>query len=189
MKKVVEMQVSGGKIRGEWLRIPQTHSIRPTTSLVKQAIFSILASTVNDWHRILDLYAGSGALGVEALSRQSDWADFVEQNQKCCGAIKYNLEKAGFSDKAHVYCCKVNKAITFLNNKYDVIFMDPPYSDSSISNMLIRLADSRLVKDDSIIVLCHANRLPLNTSGGGLQLIKERRYGDTLVSIYRKETN
>jgi len=181
------MRVSGGKARGIQLRVPQGRLIRPTTNLAKQAIFSVLENTAISWCRVLDLYAGSGALGIEALSRKAEWADFVEQRKKCCDIIKYNLERVGFLDKAHIYCCSVNKALAFLSDNYDIVFMDPPYSDPSTSNLLATLANSELIGGNPTIVVCHANRFPLNSDYDGIHLVKQRHYGDTFISIYQRE--
>ena len=180
------MRVSGGTAKGAQLKMLQGHLIRPTTNLVRQAIFSILENTDTNWHRVLDLYAGSGALGIEALSRSAEWVDFVDHKKKCCDIIKHNIKKAGGLDKAHVYCCSVSKAITFLSANYDIIFMDPPYSEPSMNDLVARLANTKLVGEKLTLVVCHANRFPLNTEYDRLHLVKERHYGDTFVSIYRK---
>ncbi len=179
------MRVTGGEAKGTQLKVLPGHSIRPTTSVVRGAIFSLLESTAEGWCRVLDLYAGSGALGVEALSRKAEWVDFVDHRRKCCDIIKYNLEKTGGLHKAHIYCCSVNKAISFLSNNYDIVFIDPPYSDST-NDLLVNLANSELVGGSSTIVVCHANRFPLNPNYDGLCLAKQRRYGDTFISIYQK---
>ena len=181
------MRVTGGKAKGTQLKILPKRSIRPTTNVARQAIFSILGNTANDWHRVLDLYAGSGALGIEALSRKAEWVDFVDHRKKCCDIIKYNLAKTGGLDRAHIYCCSVNKAITFLNHNYDIIFLDPPYSDPFINNALANLASSRLVGANSIIIVFHSHRVPLSSNYDGLYLVKQRKYGDTSISIYQKK--
>ena len=181
------MRVTGGKAKGTQLKALSGHLIRPTTNVVREAIFSLLENIANSWCRGLDLYAGSGALGIEALSRESEWIDFVDHRKKCCDIIKYNLEKTGVLHKAHIYCCNVTKAVSFLSNDYDIVLIDPPYSDPSVNNLLINLADSKLIGENSTIVVCHANRFPLNPNCDGLQLIKQRRYGDTFISIYQRE--
>lgn len=181
------MRVIGGKARGTLLKTPPRQLIRPTTSLVKEAMFSILENTASCWDRVLDLYAGSGALGIEALSRQAEWADFVDRSRKCCDIIKYNLDRARLLDKAHIYCCSASKAVAFLSNNYDIIFMDPPYSASSVGNLLATIANSKLLGENSIIVVCHANRFPLSSDYDGLHLAKQRHYGDTFISIYQGE--
>jgi 16S rRNA (guanine966-N2)-methyltransferase len=181
------MRVSGGKVRGTHLKTLPKHSIRPTTSVVRQAIFSLLENRTTNWNQVLDLYAGSGALGIEALSRRAEWVDFVDRRKNCCDIIKTNLGKIGELHRAHIYCCSASKALAFLNTSYDIIFIDPPYSDPSTNNLLTNLARSKLLGEDSTIVLCHANRFPLNSDYDGLHLVKQRRYGDTFVFIYQKE--
>ena len=181
------MRVSGGKVKGTRLKTLSKRTVRPTTSVVRQAIFSLLENRTTEWHRVLDLYAGSGALGIEALSRGAEWVDFVDYKKSCCDLIRNNLEKIGGLEWAHIYCCNVSKAINFLNRSYDVIFIDPPYSDSTAGNLLVNLANSKLLGENSTIVLSHANRFPLNSDYDGVHLIEQRRYGDTFISIYQKE--
>jgi 16S rRNA (guanine966-N2)-methyltransferase len=181
------MRVTGGKVRGTRLKTLPRRSIRPTTSVVRQAIFSILENSTTNWRQVLDLYAGSGALGIEALSRGAERVDFVDYRKSCCDLIRNNLKKIGGLEWSHVYCCSVNKALTFLNKSYDIIFVDPPYSNSSTNNLLINLAKSELLAENSTIVLSHANRFPLNTDYNDLHLVEQRRYGDTFIFIYKKE--
>ena len=181
------MRVTGGKVRGTRLKTLPRRSIRPTTGVVKRAIFSLLENRPTNWSRVLALYAGSGALGIEALSRRAEWVDFVDHRRSCCDIIRANLETTGELQRAHVYCCTVNKALSFLDSSYDIIFMDPPYSDPSAGSLLSNLARSKLPAQDSTIVLCHANRMPLDSLYDGLRLVKQRRYGDTFISIYQKE--
>ena len=181
------MRITGGKVKGTRLKTLSRHSIRPTTSVVKQAIFSLLENRATNWRQVLDLYAGSGALGIEALSRRAEWVDFVDYRKSCCDIIRTNLEKIGEPHRAHIYCCSVSKAVAFLNNSYDIIFMDPPYSAPSTNNLLMNLAKSKLLRENSTIVLCHANRFSLNSDYDGLHLVEQRRYGDTFIFIYQKE--
>jgi 16S rRNA (guanine966-N2)-methyltransferase len=181
------MRVTGGKVKGTRLKTLSRRSIRPTTSVVKQAIFSILENRTTNWCQVLDLYAGSGALGIEALSRRAEWVDFVDNRKSCCDIIRNNLEKIGELHRAHIYCCSVGKSLAFLTNSYDIVFMDPPYSSPSTNNILVDLAKSKLLKEDSTIVLCHASRFPLNSHYDGLHLVEQRRYGDTFIFIYQKE--
>ena len=181
------MRVTGGRVKGTRLKTLPRQSIRPTTDMVRQAIFSLLENRTTNWYQVLDLYAGSGALGIEALSRRAEWVDFVDYRKSCCDIIRTNLEKIGKLQQAHIYCCSVSKALAFLNSSYDIIFIDPPYSNVSTSNLLINLAESNLLGENSTIVLCHANRFPLNSDYDGLHLVEQRRYGDTFVFLYQKE--
>jgi 16S rRNA (guanine966-N2)-methyltransferase len=185
--RLAGMQVTGGKAKGARLKTLPNRSVRPTTSTVRQAVFSLLNNSTATWGRVLDLYAGSGALGIEALSREAEWVDFVEYRKSCCDIIRANLKKIGEAHRAHVYCCSVNKAIAFLDNSYDIVLADPPYSDVSGGNLLTTLASSRLLTKNSTVVLSHGNRFPLQSDYDGLRLVKERRYGDSYISIYQKE--
>ena len=180
------MRVIAGRARGYQLKAPKRPT-RPATELVRGAIFSILENMTGDWELVLDLFSGSGALGIEALSRGAGWVDFVEHEPRCCAIIRENLEKTKLVAQAHVYCCSVAKALSFLDKEYDIILMDPPYSDSSIGVLVEQLANSRLVSQDTVVVVTHSPRLPLNSAYGPLRLLKEHRHGDSCIAIYRKE--
>jgi 16S rRNA (guanine966-N2)-methyltransferase len=181
------MRITGGSAKGQIIKTHQSAAVRPTTDKVREAIFSMLGALANNWDRGLDLFAGSGALGIEALSRDVGWVDFVDQNSKCCLVIKQNLNKTGFIDKAHVYCCPVMKAISFLEHTYDMVFVDPPYADNSLSSIIPVLSTSNIISGDSVILISHASRNSLEQQYGSLFRIKEKRYGDTSISIYQKE--
>lgn len=180
------MRVIAGKAKGHQLRFPRGTATRPATDLVKGAIFSILDNMADDWSQVLDLFSGSGQLGIEALSRGAGWVDFVEREPRCCAIIKQNLEKTGFSNQAHVYCCSINKALSFLDKEYNIILMDPPYSDSSIGNLITQLAESGLVSNRSIVVVTHSSLLPFATAYGALDLVKEHRHGDSCIAVFHK---
>jgi 16S rRNA (guanine966-N2)-methyltransferase len=183
------MRVIAGEAKGHLLKVPKGTPTRPATDLVRGAIFSILENLTSDWTRVLDLFSGSGALGIEALSRGAGWVDFVDRERRCCDIIKQNLEKTGFTTKAHVYCCDVSKAVRFLDKEYSTILMDPPYSDSSIGDVVTKLATSSLVGKDSIVVVTHSPHLSLAPAYATLSLIKERRHGDSLIAIYKQEAS
>jgi 16S rRNA (guanine966-N2)-methyltransferase len=183
------MRVITGKAKGHRLKFPKGTTTRPATDLVRGAIFSIIENVASDWSQVLDLFSGSGALGIEALSRGAGWVDFVEREPRCCGIIKENLEKTKLSAQAHVYCCDVFKALTFLDKEYNVILMDPPYSNSSIGDFIIKLANSRLVGPYSTVAVTHSPHLPLSSSYATLNLIREQRHGDSCISIYQKEVS
>ena len=136
---------------------------------------------------MLDLFSGSGALGIEALSRGAEWVDFVEREPRCCDIIRQNLEKTRFTEQAHIYCRDVTKAILFLDKEYSILLIDPPYANPSIGKLVARLAGSKLVGAESIVVVTHSPRTPLDASYGTLNLTKERRHGDSCISVYRQE--
>jgi 16S rRNA (guanine966-N2)-methyltransferase len=180
------LRVIAGEAKGHTLKVPQNTGTRPATDLVRGAIFSILENTASAWERVLDLFSGSGAMGIEALSRGAGWADFVDREPRCCAIIKQNLEKTKLVDRAHVYCCSVARALTFLDKEYDIIIMDPPYSDSTIGGVISRLGTSRLVGPQTILVVTHSPRLTLESDYAQLSLIKERRHGDSCIALYQK---
>ncbi len=181
------MRVIAGKAKGHRLKVPKGTTTRPATDLVRGAIFSILENVTGDWTEVLDLFSGSGALGIEALSRGAGWADFVERKPRCCAIIRENLEKAKLTEQAHVYCCSVAKAFSFLDKEYNIILMDPPYSDSSIGNFIEQLATSRLVGKETTLIVTHSPHLTLDSTYASLNLIKEHRHGDSFIAVYRKE--
>ena len=181
------MRVIAGEAKGHHLKAPKGVTTRPATDLVRGAIFSILETTTSNWERVLDLFAGSGALGIEALSRGAGWVDFVDRKPRCCDIIRQNLEKTKLAAQARVYCCTVAKAISFLDKEYNIIIMDPPYSDTSIGGLVANLATSKLVGEGSTVVVTHSPRLPLNSIYTPLNLIKEHRHGDSCIAVYQKE--
>ena len=180
------MRVIAGEAKGHRLKAPGRPT-RPATELVRGAIFSILENTTSDWTQLLDLFSGSGALGIEALSRGAGWVDFVEREPGCCAIIRENLAKTKLAERAHLYCCSVAKAFSFLDKEYSIIVCDPPYSDQSIGEVLTQLADSKLVGKDTVLVVTHSPHLALSSSYGSMSLVKEHRHGDSCIAIYRKE--
>ncbi|MFC2051821.1 16S rRNA (guanine(966)-N(2))-methyltransferase RsmD [Chloroflexota bacterium] len=181
------MRVIAGIAKGHRLKVPKVTVTRPATDLVRGAIFSILENTTDNWEQVLDLFSGSGALGIEALSRGAGWVDFVERETRCCAIIKENLEKTKLAAQAHIYCCSVTRALSFLDKEYSIILMDPPYSDSSIGNLLTQVATSKLVGADTVLVVTHSPHLPLSSGYAALNLVKEYRHGDSCIALYRKE--
>ena len=181
------MRVIAGKAKGHRLKFPKGTTTRPATDLVKGAIFSILENITDDWAQVLDLFAGSGALGIEALSRGAGWVDFVERESRCCDIIGQNLERTKLAVQARIYCCSVGKALSFLDKEYSIILMDPPYSNSSIGNLVAQLATSKLVGTNSVVVVTHSPHLSLDSTYAPLNLIKEHRHGDSCIAVYEKE--
>lgn len=179
------MRIIAGKAKGHVIKSPKGVSLRPTSELTRGALFSILESMTTDWSCVLDIYAGTGSLGLEALSRGAEWADFVEQSPRCCATIKENLARMGMAAQANVYNSSAIKAISFLTGKYSIVVMGPPYRESGVIETLERLAISCLVGAGSTIAVEHSYRLPLSSIYGNMQLVKERRHGETCISVYQ----
>ncbi len=180
------MRVIAGSARGKPLKGPRSRLTRPTGDKVKGAIFSMLAAMDLAWDRVLDLYAGSGALGIEALSRGAGWADFVEADRGNCLLIQENLAATKLAERAKVYCWPVARFIRTATTPYDIIILDPPYADPAIPATLHDLAASPLVAPDTTVVLEHT---PALLAGGAefgrLQVVKTRTHGSTSITILR----
>ncbi|MCL0070452.1 16S rRNA (guanine(966)-N(2))-methyltransferase RsmD [Dehalococcoidia bacterium] len=179
------MRVIAGKAKGHSLRWPKDPHIRPTIDLVRGAIFSALESLSVDWSHTLDLYAGSGALGIEALSRGAEEVDFVERNHNCCSIIKENLKHTRLAERSRVYRMEARKALRTLEKQYTLIFLDPPYSDRPGHTILAEVADSGLVGRQTTIVMEHSQKLSPEETCGKFHMIRRLRHGDTCVSIYQ----
>ena len=130
------MRVIAGKAKGHGLKSLRGSGIRPTSDMIRGAIFSMLESVATDWSRVLDLYAGTGALGIEALSRGAEWADFVEKNPRLCALIKENLERTGFTPQGNVYCVSAAKALLILAFGFTLEPM-PTYANAMYSLSLL----------------------------------------------------
>ena len=181
------MRVIAGEAKGTQLKGPDRATTRPATDLVRGAIFAMLENVARDWSRVLDLYAGTGAMGIEALSRGAGWADFVDRQRRCCDIIKQNLAKTKLAERAHVYCVEVEKAISMLDREYGIIIMDPPYRNKAIGGTITKLANSKLINQDTIVVITHSSHLSLEERYPPLSLIKQRRHGDSWIAMYQKE--
>jgi 16S rRNA (guanine966-N2)-methyltransferase len=181
------MRVITGEAKGFQLKGPERRTTRPATDLVRGATFAMLEAMASDWSLVLDLFSGTGAMGIEALSRGAGWADFVDRQRRCCDIIKQNLAKTRLAERAHVYCMEVEKAISLLDKEYDVVIMDPPYANRAIGETVTKLANSRLVGTETIVVVTHSPHLTLETRYPPLSLLKERRHGDSCIAIYKKE--
>ena len=179
------MRIISGTSGGKKLRPLRGQSIRPTSDRVKESIFNILGEEVDGKH-ILDLFAGTGNLGIESLSRGATRAVFVEKEKSAIDLIKKNLSHCGFDDRGHVITGEVERAIRHLHRKgevFDFIFMDPPYRRGLVQKTLELLEAQPLHHEDSILVIEHDRREPLSESMEKWVLLRKRRFGDTVVSF------
>lgn len=168
------------------LKTPKGMNTRPTVDSVKESVFNVLNPYIPE-SKVLDLFSGTGALAIEALSRGAKMAYLVEENRNCCRIIRENLTHTKFSDKGTVFCRKVSSFIREIGGKrlkFDIIFMDPPYSKNFIHETLQLLLENDIINDEGIVVVeHHKNDIVLDKYES---LIKERtgNYGDTRVSFY-----
>ncbi|MCX2727314.1 16S rRNA (guanine(966)-N(2))-methyltransferase RsmD [Thermomicrobium sp. 4228-Ro] len=188
------MRVIGGTARGRRLKAPRGLRTRPMADKIREALFAMLDSLGIRPRRVLDLYAGSGAVGIEALSRGAEWVDFVERSAAACAVIRDNLASTGFAERAAVHCTTVQ---AFLRRPprgepYDFVIMDPPYADPTIHETMVAVAHSPHVGDGTILVIGHSPRVPMPERLNGLEQLRDRCHGDSCVAIYvirRHEAN
>jgi len=152
----------------------------------------MLAAAGADMSRVLDLFSGSGSLGIEALSRGAGFVDFVDRDHRACAIIRENLARVRLAEWAKVHCQDVSMALTSLADNsgdvggYGVVLMDPPYADRAIGNVITKLADSKLISNETIVVINHSVRFNLEESYGPLVRQRELRHGDSVIAVYRK---
>jgi len=178
------IRVIAGEAGGIRLKTPKGMNTRPTTDRVKESVFSILTPYIKGM--ILDLFSGTGALGIEALSRGADYAVFVDSNSNCCRIISENLERTGFSDKGKVYCRNAASIIKELGKKkssFDIVFIDPPYLRNFIQETLQLLIENDIIKRKGILVAEHHRDEPVQTVGSELEVFRSADYGETIVSF------
>ena len=179
------MRVISGSARGRRLKGPPSHATRPMADKIKGALFNALLSLDVQPDRILDLYAGTGNIGIEALSRGGTQADFVEKGRDQVKVIRQNLETTGFAGAARVHQSAVTSFIaTARSGPYDFIILDPPYADPDILKTLESIGDSQLVQSGTIVVIGHWPRLEMPDRLGRLECLKNRCHGDSCFSIY-----
>lgn len=179
------MRIISGSLKGKKLFSPKKQTLRPTSDRVKETIFNVLGGVI-DGKVVLDLYAGTGNLGIEALSRGAKRAVFVEKGRQAIRLIERNLEQCGFKINSEIISKDVNRAIGILKSKgefFDLIIMDPPYERGLIEKTLRKLQSERIYHNDSILVIEHNRREPLSENNYGWQLFRQIKIGDTLISF------
>jgi 16S rRNA (guanine966-N2)-methyltransferase len=190
------VRVITGSARGRKLVAPRGLAIRPTTDKVKGAIFSMLAAQALreeaagtedpfPYPAVLDLYAGTGALGIEALSRGSRHVDFVESDGRARSAVEENLRRTGLASRASIHATRAQTVVSTFRSPYDLILLDPPYDDPSAFTVLEILGESALVGEGTTVILEHARSRSVPARAGKLDLLRTRYHGTTAVSLYR----
>lgn len=178
------MRIISGSARGRKLKGPPSFATRPMTDKIREAVFNSLAS-LGVWpERMVDMYAGTGAIGIEALSRGADFVDFVDMGREQVAVIRDNLRTTGFAEKARVHQMSVSAFIERSQAPVDFIVLDPPYADADILPTLETLASSKLVESGTIVVLGHSPRVQPPDTIGTLVALRHRCHGDTCFSIY-----
>ena len=180
------LRIIGGTARGIRIKAPDTDKTRPTLDRVKESVFNILMPYIADTN-VLDLFSGSGNLGIETLSRGASKCVFVDQSKFCTNIICENLKKVKFTDRASVLNMTAERAISILagkGEKFDIIFWDPPYNMNFLVKTLQMLDDFDIISKDGIIACEHQEDEIAPIELGRLIKFKFRSYGDTVYSFY-----
>jgi len=179
------MRVAGGNEKGRRLKGAVSSGTRATTERVRAAIFNILDPGQYQGGRVLDLFAGSGSLGIEALSHGASSADFVEWDRRQSAVITANLETTGFTSQSHVHRLDVMQALLTLPGNYNLVLLDPPYKMVGLDGLLEKIASqARLVVDGGVVIAGHSKREDLKERYGPLRLTSHRQYGDNVVDFF-----
>ncbi len=177
------IRITGGECRGRIVTGPEGLEARPTASKIRQAFFNILCNKTTG-SRFLDLFAGSGLMGLEALSRGADMLVFVEESRKMVRAIESNLKTLGY--EGEVIAGDVRRVIPVLEQHgYDIIYADPPYRSNLADCVLSLLDKHQLLAPEGVLAVEHARDTNLNAQAGKLCRSDRRDYGQTSVSFYR----
>ncbi len=178
------LRITGGEHRGRRFSLPRGSDLRPTSDRVRGAIFSILGVDAVQEARALDLYAGSGALGLEALSRGAASVDFVEMSRLRCSQIREALTTLGLGERGIVHNGRVERTLGSLEGKYGLVFADPPYALEDWDGLMLALSRPGFLEEQGIVVAEHRHSTAMADEYYGLALLTRRRYGDTAISIY-----
>jgi 16S rRNA (guanine966-N2)-methyltransferase len=180
------LRIVGGEARGRRLRAVPGRSTRPTADRVRQSLFDLLGQRC-DGLRVLDLYAGTGALAIEALSRGAVRATLVEQDARAAAVIERNASELGYGDRVEIVRDDVSRALPRLRGPFELVFSDPPYALRAAQDTVDALARLGLVAPGGRIVVERDRREPGPGTPPGFSLANERGYGDTAVSVLSRD--
>ena len=181
------MRVITGKARGVNLKTPEGVKTRPTTDRVKEALFSIIQFDIPG-KKVLDLFGGTGQLGIEALSRGAKSAVFVDAGEDACRLIRENLRRTKMESDAKVVKSDYMAYLDRCREKVDIIFLDPPYAEVFLENALKRITEIDILQSGGIIVAERPLGKDLPWDFPGFTRSKDYKYGSTLLTLYRKDS-
>lgn len=178
------MRVIGGQFKGRNLKSPPSLQVRPTSDRLRETLFNVIAARVPE-SRFLDLCAGSGAVGIEAISRGAAHATFVDRSRRSCQLIEANLELCGVpEEQREIYCSEASEFLRQTKtDRWDVIFFDPPYQQDYLP-VLERVGSSQLLNDDGLLVVEHHHKTELPETIGTLRRTRILKQGDSSLSFY-----
>lgn len=180
------MRVIAGSFRGRKLETIDDRTVRPTSDRVKESLFNIISGHILD-SQFLDLFAGSGAIGIEALSRGSTNVFFIDINNDSLKTLRKNISTLHIEDKIEIYNADYKTAIEkfkFKNIKFNIIFIDPPYSKGIAQDALALVEEASVLLQNGIIAIEHDEKDAMPQNQGKLFLLKQKKYGSTKLSFY-----
>ena len=180
------MRVIAGQARGIQLNTPEGMKTRPTADRVKEAMFSIIQFDLPS-AKVLDLFGGTGQLGIEALSRGASYATFVDAEKNACALIRDNLKRTKFDLQAKVVCSDYEIFLKNTTDKYDIVLLDPPYAEVFLEKSLKMITEIDILQYNGIIVTERPLGKELSCDFPGFIRSKDYKYGKTLVTLFRKE--
>lgn len=178
------MRVITGTARGTNLKAPDGLATRPTADRVKEALFNIIQYEIAG--EVLDLFAGSGQLGIEALSRGAEKAVFIDERRDAIACIRENLRRTHLEVKAEVICADYLSYLSQCRKRFRLIFLDPPYAEKYLENALKRISEIDILAEGAIIIAERPLGKPLGDDFPGLVRSKDYHYGKTTITLFRR---
>ena len=179
------MRVISGEKRGVILKTPDGLKTRPTADRVKEALFSIIQFELPG-AKVLDLFAGTGQLGIEALSRGANQAVFIDYGKDACKIISENIKRTAYENNTKVMCVDYMSYLSSCREKFNIILLDPPYNEMFLENALKMITEIDILQSGGIIVTERPLGKELSIDFPGFSRSKDYKYGKTLLTLYRK---
>ena len=177
------MRVITGSARGRRLRTLEGKDVRPTTDMVKEAMFSIIQFDI-EGKKVLDLFSGCGQLGIEAISRGADFVTFVDKSKQSIDVINENIKTVGFAQNSKVVNKDYAAFLSGCTDKFDIVFLDPPYSIGLLQEALLKL--DKALKDTSTVICEHPYGENMPDFAANLPKFKQYKYGKVAVTVYKR---
>lgn len=178
------MRVIGGELRGKKLIAPKDETVRPTTDRVKESMFNLIYDYIDEDTLVYDLFSGTGGLGIEALSRGAAKVFFCDKSRESYNITKQNIKECRLDDRSRLFFGNYKKALAEFDQKADLVFLDPPYGLDLWKQCADELIAQDKLNEDAVIVMEHGVENELKSMSENLSLIKERKYGAIVISIY-----
>lgn len=181
------MYIITGSLKGRRLEMPIDKEIRPTPGKVKEALFSMIGHDLQGMI-VLDLFSGTGNLGIEAISRGAEKVYFGEKSKSAYKLILKNIVNCKITDGYKVIAGDWEYVLSKISETLDIIFLDPPYEAGLMEDCIVKIWENNLLNDEGVIVAEHDKKELLPETIGGFNKIKDKKYGNTIITLYAKAT-